>query len=420
MQVCVPVTVNPPNIRDQIWHAVDPTGQNRTLINAAIHGGNTPDFLRRIGADLSSTWAQLTLVGIEYRRSIEAIEVAIRILGPRGWSVTNMDQSALERAIQAVGAGDEEAADDLLADQWDGDAAWRLTRICGRVSVMGSGDQELHRLFRQRARLLELARDHHLAGRYDASIPLLQAQMEGIVIDVTAGQKRFFTKGTQKADLVDPSQLVSIEACLAALQATYGQDVKETQTNGSLSRHGVLHGRELAYDTRANSAKTWSVLDALVEWALPKARQVVEARKAERQARNAGSQETDERGRRVDDREFPETRSALRLLGTSAMGWHRQHGRFRADLVDGVYDTSDFAKRGLPALHGIQQHLRSDDREVMYWRETPSGWVLGLALTAEGEQFGEHLYSAAEPPRGLPSEDTDGWGTPFATPPDWT
>lgn len=106
------------------------------------------------------------------------------------------------------------------------------------------------------------------------------------MIDVTGG-KKFFTKATQKADLVDPKQLVSTEACLAALQATHGQDVKETQTEGSLSRHGVLHGRELAYDTRVNSAKTWSVLDALVEWALPKAREVVQARKLERRATGA-------------------------------------------------------------------------------------------------------------------------------------
>jgi hypothetical protein len=117
------------------------------------------------------------------------------------------------------------------------------------------------------------------------------------------------------------------------------------QGEGSLSRHGVLHGRELAYDTRVNSARTWSVLDALVEWALPKARELVDARKVERQAKNAGSQDLDERERRVDDREFSETRDALRLLATSAMGWYRQRGVFRADPVGGVNGTDDLTKR---------------------------------------------------------------------------
>lgn len=414
------MSTNGPSIHNQVWRAVDPTGENRALINAAIHGSrDVPDFIRRIGVDVGESWGQLAVFGVEYRNSIEEIAAGVRVLGPRGWSVMTMDTEAVRRAVQAAEAGRGDDADGLLADQWEGDGAWRLKRICDRVGGMGATDPELHILFRERARLLGLARDHHLAGRFDASIPLLQAHLEGIVIDVTGG-KKFFTKGTQKADLVDPKQLVSIEACLAALQATYGQDVKETQTEGSLSRHGVLHGRELAYDTRVNSAKTWSVLDALVEWALPKARAVVESRKMERQATNAGSQDLDERGRRVDDREFSETRGALRLLGTAAMGWFRQQGGFRADLVGGVYDAADFGKRGLPADHGVRQRVRADGREVMYWRETASGWALGLALAVDGDGFEEHLYAGAGPPNGLPSEGAEGWGALFETPPDWS
>jgi hypothetical protein len=322
------------------------------------------------------------------------------------------------RAVDVAAAGREEEADEMLAGQWQGEGAWRLKRVCQRVEVMGASDDELNRLFRQRARLLGLAMDHHLAGRYDASIPLLQAQLEGIVMDVTGG-KKFFTKGMAKADLVDPSQLVSIEAGLAALQATYGQDVKETQTGGSLSRHGVAHGRELAYDTRVNSAKTWSVVDALVEWAVPKARDLVDARRADRQARNAGSQETDKRGRRVDDREVAQTRDALRLLENSAMGWYRQHGAFRDDLVGGIYGVEDFTRRGLPAEHGIRQRVRADDQEVAYWRRTAPGWVLGLAVAVRGDDFGEYLYAGPQPPGGLPSEGAEGWGGYGDTPPDW-
>lgn len=162
-----------------------------------------------------------------------------------------------------------------------------------------------------------------------------------------------------------------------------------------------------------NSAKTWSDLDALVEWSLPKAREVVQARRVERQATNAGSQDLDERGRRVDDREFSETRDALRLLGNSAMGWYRQQGGFRADLVGGVYDTADFRKRGLPADHGIHQGVRADGREVMYWRETASGWALALALAADGGGFGEYLYAAADPPSGPPSEGAEAGARPM-------
>lgn len=114
-----------------------------------------------------------------------------------------------------------------------------------------------------------------------------------------------------------------------------------------------------------------------------------------------------------------ETKAALRVLETSSMGWHRQRGHFRDDLVGGVYDDADFVKRGLPAQHGIQQAVRSDGQEVMYWRETASGLVLGLALIWDGEQFNEHLYAAGGPPSGMASQSGPGWAAPLETPPEW-
>lgn len=410
-----------PSIRDQVWRAADPTGENRALIDAAVEGGDeVPALLRRVGLDVGGVWEQLVSVGAEYRRTIGGIEAAVQTLVPRGWAVMNMNTDAVRAAVELAEAGRGDDADDLLAGQWEGEGAWRLRRVCQRVGGMGASDVELSPLFGERARLLRLATEHHLGARYDASIPLLQAQMEGLVMDVTGGRKFFTKRATQKVDLVDWDDLASIEVCLAALQATFGEDVKETQAEGSLSRHGIAHGRELAYDTRVNSAKTWSVVDALVQWALPRSRELVSTRRAERQAQSAGSQETDERGHRVDDREFAETRDALRLLQTAAMGWHRQRGRFRDDLVGGVYETTDFTKRGLPAQHEIHSRGRADGQEVVYWRRTISGWVLGLALAAQGEGFTEYLYAGPRPPDGLPSEAVEDWGGMHETPTDWT
>jgi len=407
------------NIRDQVWHAADPTGETRALINATIHGGReVPAVLRLMGVEVSSDWEQLTLTGVEFRHGLESIEAAVRMLVPRGWAVMNMQTEAVAEAVRLADAGRGDEADNLLAGQWEGEGAWRLKRVCDRVRAMGGADDELSIWFHQRARLLGLAQDHHVAARYDASIPQLQMQLEGIALDVTTG-KKFFTKGS-RADLVDPTQLVSIEAGLAALQALYGQDVVRTQIEGSHSRHGVAHGRELAYDTRVNSAKVWSVMDAFVEWAMPKARDLVAARRAERQAENAGSEETDVEERRVDDREFAETRDMLRVLQTAAMGWYRRGGVFRDDLVGGVYRLDDFTKRGLPAEHGMQSRVSPDGQEVMYWRATVSGWVLGLAVTAQSDAFGEHLYGGSQPPAGPPSQGRAGWWDLFGLPPDWS
>ncbi len=408
------------SIRDQVWHAADPTGETRALINATIHGDReVPALLRLMGVEVSSDWEQLTLTGVEYRHGLESIEAAVRMLVPRGWAVMNMQTEAVAEAVRLADAARGDEADNLLAGQWEGVGAWRLKRVCDRVRAMGGADDELSIWFHQRARLLGLAKDHHVAARYDASIPQLQMQLEGIALDVTTGEK-FFTKGSRRADLVDPTQLVSIEAGLAALQALYGQNIVRTQIEGSHSRHGVAHGRELAYDTRVNSAKVWSVMDAFVEWAMPKARELVAARRAERPAQNAGSEETDDEGRRVDDRQFAETRDMLRVLQTSAMGWYRQRGAFRDDLIGGVYRPDDFTKRGLPAEHGMQSRVSRNGQEVMYWRATVSGWVLGLAVTADGGTFGEHLYGGSQPPVGLPSEGWEGWGDIFGLPPDWS
>ena len=330
-------------------NAVDPTGDTRDLIDAvsADGGGELASWVGRLGVDVGDSIDELGVLGAKYRVLVDSITDSVHVLGPRGWAVMYMQSEAVARAVKLTQEGQGEAADELLADQWEGEGDWRLKRVCDRVGVMGAGDEELGALFRERARLLGLAREHHASGRYDASVPILLSQMEGITMDVTGGAK-FFTKAHTKADLVDPTDLVSIASALSALQATYGQDVRVTQAAGSLSRHGVLHGRELAYDTRVISAKTWSVTDALVQWALPRARATVEARRAERQSSNAGTEAVDERGRRVDDREFAETRDVLRLMRTSAIGWYNRGGRFRDDIVGGTYSAEDFVKRGLP------------------------------------------------------------------------
>ena len=186
---------------------------------------------------------------------------------------------------------------------------------------------------------------------------------------------------------------------MAALQGAYGEDMPDTQAAGSLSRHGILHGRELAYDTRVNSAKTWSVMDAVVHWALPHSRALADARRAARQAANAGSGETDEQGRRVDDREIAETRDVLRLLGTSAMGGTDSAGGSATTRGRGL-QRQGLHKAGLPADPGIATEVSGDRQAVTYWRETVSGWVLGLALTWDGEHFGEYLYAARPARRG--------------------
>lgn len=391
---------------EQIRAAIDPSGEYAALLDA-LDAADSSRGLTILFAP--AVVSELRALLVQHRQFQESTLNALSYLVPLGWAPFHMKTAIVEQAIELVRSGNTEAADDLLAGQWDGEGSWRTKRVCDRVRVMGAGfrQDDLENLFRERARLLVKAREHHEAGRYEASIPIVHAQMEGIVMDVTGGRK-FFTRGRQKADVTDPSQLVSITACLATLQTTYGESVTETQANGSLSRHGIAHGRELAYDTRANSAKSWSVLDSLVEWALPLSRREGQRRRAERQAANAGRTDVDVNGRRVDDREFDETRDVITTLGTSAIGWRRNQGRYPADLIGGIYTQDDFTKRGLPDSSGLRMETTQDGGTAWFWRQTISGWVLGYAVS-EGERgMLEWFYSGEEPPEGPPGE-APGW-----------
>ena len=377
-----------------------------------------PSWLSAIAVNVDDAWTELRSVGEQYTALLVKIEDSLRLLVPRGWAIFNTESEVVRQAVALVAQGQGERADDMLADQWGKDT-FRTKRVCDRVGSMGAAEPGYAATFVRRAELLRKAKAHHDQGSYEASVPILHGQMEGITTDVAA-ERKFFSRGGSAANVVDPTQLVSIESSLAALQALYTEGVHQTQSAGSLSRHGVAHGRELAYDTRINSAKCWSVLDALVEWAMPLARLEADRRRAERQAKAAGSADNDGDGRRLDDREFAETKAMLRVLQTSAMGWWRQKGHFRADLIGGVFRAGDFLRRGLPADHGIKSRVSGDGQQIWFWRGTVSGWVLGIGLAATDRGFWEWLYSAGAPPGAGPLDAPEVWGSAFGTPPEWS
>lgn len=407
-------------VRSQILRVVDPTGHHSLLADLVSGQPENDKWLEVLSHFIDQDRSELRLMTADYRNLLDSMEDAVKLLVPRGWAPLKMDSAAVKQAISLIKTGNELEADNLLADQWDGNGAWRTKAVHVRVSALGAGERQdhYHQIFKNRARLIEKARQHHEAGNYEASIPLIQAQMEGIVMDV-AGGKKFYTKSTSKADLVNPNQLVGIEACLATLQAVYGQNVPETQSLGSLSRHGIAHGRELAYDTRVNSAKNWSVLDALVDWARPMAaREALRLREETEQA-NAGIEGSDDFGRRIDDREFRQTKAILRKLLVAAEGWHRQNGKFPADLIGGIYTERDFTDHGLSADHRTKMQVSSDGIYTWFWRETISGWILGAAIGVQGRGYGEWLYSGPDRLYSSPKEAPETWGEVYTTPPDW-
>ena len=130
----------------------------------------------------------------------------------------------------------------------------------------------------------------------------------------------------------------------------------------------------------------------------------------ERLRHYSGSQELDDEGRRLDRREFAETIHALHWLATCQMGWHRNGGRYRRDLLRVLGD--DFTRHGLPKESGITLHVAPDGQSWYAWRRTVTGWC--FAIGAAGPPPDQWTYDGPEPPRGFPGKDSS-WGDgPFA------
>ena len=125
----------------------------------------------------------------------------------------------------------------------------------------------------------------------------------------------------------------------------------------------------------------------------------------ERLRRYSGSQELDDEGRRLDRREFAETIRSLHWLATCQMGWHRDGGRYRRDLLRVLGD--DFTRHGLSKDSGITLHVAPDGQSWYAWRRTVTGWC--FAIGAAGPPPDQWTYDGPEPPRGFPGEDSS-WG----------
>jgi hypothetical protein len=125
-----------------------------------------------------------------------------------------------------------------------------------------------------------------------------------------------------------------------------------------------------------------------------------------RLARYAGQQGIDVEGRRVDRREFAETKAALRWLSTcQSLQYKRSktgRKRYKADISDVV---PDFELQGLPGNHGIKMRTRQDGLAWYAWRVTITGWV--FAIGASGPTPSEWYFDGSKPPRDFPP--ANGW-----------
>jgi hypothetical protein len=76
-----------------------------------------------------------------------------------------------------------DVAEQILVGGWnaDGSLALRLRRLLN----FGSDDDHWTRIFRNRYTLVQKALMHHCNGAYEASVPIVLAQADGMVLDLT-------------------------------------------------------------------------------------------------------------------------------------------------------------------------------------------------------------------------------------------
>lgn len=172
-----------------------------------------------------------------------------------GWiAYESLNLDAMKQAIEIAETVGVEDAEKFLADHYNEETLkWGTFRFKG------------HPDFRKRLRLIELAKDDYLAERYHACIPLLLSLTDGLVNDVSGHVGLF----AEKSDMMAWDSIAAHETGLQSLAKLLGRGQNKTNEEEITIpfRHGILHGRELAFDNKIVAAKCWSTLFAVRDWA---------------------------------------------------------------------------------------------------------------------------------------------------------
>ncbi len=276
----------------------------------------------------------------------DLVTVVARAIGEfsgRGWAASfAMPVDVYRRHSRSRSRRSWDEVEALLEAGWT--ASGTLDRLAARVGILGAADDDLREIAQHRARLIEKAWAHHSNGSYEASIPIVLAQIDGITHDVTTsphdqkGRSFFSLHGGRQADVVDDETLAGINEALPVVRKCFSTEYAATDTGGTPNRHGVLHGRELTYDTRTNSTKCFVLLLAVWEWANRKLAAEADRRKVDRYQAHAGSNDVDDNGWRLDRRGFTDTRLALKNLDLAQTTYHQLHSNY-ATIDELVADT---------------------------------------------------------------------------------
>lgn len=387
-----------------VLERMNSTGTLDRVLAASLLRGFLPTIGNLLGVDTSAGIAAIDGLDQLVVDMADAVQFA-----ERGWAITEVfNVEMLREALRVLRDTQsmERAEVELVKQLNSGERP--LWFAVSRVDRIGWDDLELREIARERGRLTEKALAHHVAGSYEASVPMALAQVDGITHDLT--ERSFFPRRNVE-HLLDDTSLLGMDEILGSLQSVYGESMRTSSAHGRLSRHGILHGRELGYDTLENSTKSLVLLGAVVNWAIPRGEKL-----AEQRAQGwAGTNELDAKGRRRDRRGFEQAIEDLCDVSFGQAKYFEAHGEYAGCVRDlpFVSNADDLMSR--PDGLGMS---RADDNSAYWsWCGTPSGYVLGVAGRAGVDTelryagFGASSSPEAEPERWHDAEED--------SPPDW-
>jgi hypothetical protein len=390
--------IDPAALEREILRRLDPQGEMTELMDTfaplidSRAGRGMLRLLKAVGLDLTQLHEPMT----QARALVADITQAVVLFTPLGWAPLSRAPVDIYRealtVYQRTGSPDE--AEQRLMDGWNEDQWLRLAVM--PLQAVAAGHDELYPISMERWRLVEKALGHHRNGAYEASVPIVLAQADGICQDLVGSKAdmQFFKLESKTQYFADASTIAGMPAGLEHLRPLFSEVMRKSGATGRLTRHGILHGRELRYDIQMNSTKALVLLAAVIEWAQANAGEKVEKLRREREARYAGSDATDQDGRRLDRRGFNEAKAALFALGNGETVLFQRHGRYtsnqRGELAAWL--------TALPEGSGLAVDTPEDGRQFWGWAVTPTGFCFGIA--GRDGAHAKWLYAGPAPPEG--------------------
>ena len=116
-----------------------------------------------------------------------------------------------------------------------------LRNAVGPVITLAGRHEETRDLMIARDRLIKKALKHHEAGGYEASVLILLAQIDGLVLDFTDPPFGFFYRAKDH-DFEDDQTVAGLPLVLRVVRKAVNRDVKRTTPSDAFERNGIIHG----------------------------------------------------------------------------------------------------------------------------------------------------------------------------------